>query len=432
MPAHHDENRPLSVPFAPRGLAGRVAIPASKSITQRALVAAALAGAGARVVRPLDAEDPRLLARALGSAGFRLTWGAGVVASDGFEPCAGAEILLGNNGTGVRFMLAQLAATPGAWRLDGVPRLRERPMAALASALRSLGAAIEPLAGDALRLPLRIDGRALAGGGVALDASASSQFVSALLLLAPRLPRGLAIRLAGVPPSRPYLALTIEVLRAFGAEASWDEVALVAHAGAGELRPATFTVEGDWSAAAFPLAAVAVAGGAVELDGVSPVSRQGDAVALALLAGAGCAVTATPAGVRVSGPVVRPVRADLADTPDLFPALGVVVAVAGGELTGLAGLAAKESDRLRVMADNLAAIGFAISTGAGTFAARGSRPARSAATAPLPCAADHRVAMALAVAGCVVPGVTVADPACVAKSWPEFWRVWPQLFPETA
>ncbi len=303
MPAHRDEDRPLAVPFAPRGLAGRIDIPASKSITQRALVAAALAGAGARVVRPLDAEDPRLLARALGSAGFRLTWGAGKVASDGFEPCAGAEISLGNNGTGVRFMLAQLAATPGAWRLDGVPRLRERPMAALASALRSLGAVIEPLAGDALRLPLRIDGRALAGGDVTVDAAASSQFVSALLLLAPRLPRGLAIRLTGAPPSRPYLALTVEVLRAFGADAGWDEGALVARVAAGPLRPATFTVEGDWSAAAFPLAGVAVAGGAVELDGVSPASRQGDAIALALLAGAGCAVTETPTGVRVSGPV---------------------------------------------------------------------------------------------------------------------------------
>lgn len=422
----------MAVPFTPRGLAGRVAIPASKSITQRALVAAALAGAGARVVRPLDAEDPRLLARALGSAGYRLTWGAGEVVSAGFEGVAGAEILMGNNGTGARFILAQLAATPGEWRLDGVPRLRERPVAALASALRSLGAVIEPLAGNTLRLPLHIDGRALAGGDVSVDAAASSQFVSALLLLAPRLPHGLAIRLAGAPPSRPYLALTIEVLRAFGADAGWDEAALVAHAAAGPLRPATFTVEGDWSAAAFPLAAVAVAGGAVELDGVSPSSRQGDAIALALLAEAGCAVTVTPAGVRVSGPVVRPVRADLADTPDLFPALAVVVAVAGGELTGLAGLAAKESDRLRVMADNLAAIGFAVSAGAGTFASRGSRPARSAATAPLPCAADHRVAMALAVAGSVVPGVTVADPACVAKSWPEFWRVWPQLFPETA
>jgi 3-phosphoshikimate 1-carboxyvinyltransferase len=283
-----------------------------------------------------------------------------------------------------------------------------------------------------LRLPLRIDGRALAGGDVRLDAAASSQFVSALLLLAPRLPRGLAIRLAGAPPSRPYLTLTIEVLRAFGADASWDEGALVARAGSGSLRPATFTVEGDWSAAAFPLAGVAVAGGTVELEGVSPASRQGDAAALALLAGAGCAVTETPAGVRVSGPAVRPVRADLADTPDLFPALAVVVAVAGGELTGLAGLAAKESDRLRVMADALTAIGFAVSAGDGTFTARGSRPARSAATAPLPCAADHRVAMALAVAGCVVPGVTVEDPACVAKSWPEFWRAWTRLFPGTA
>jgi 3-phosphoshikimate 1-carboxyvinyltransferase len=106
-----------------------------------------------------------------------------------------------------------------------------------------------------------------------------------------------------------------------------------------------------------------------------------------------------------------------------------VAAAVGGELTGLAGLAAKESDRLRMMADNLAAIGFVVSAGAGTFAARGGAPARSAAAAPLPCAADHRVAMALAVAGAAVPGVAIDDAACVAKSWPGFWEAWSALVP---
>jgi len=432
MPAHHDEARPLEVPFAPRGLAGRIAVPASKSITQRALVAAALAGPGARVLRPLDAEDPRLLARALESAGHRLAWGPDGIAVTGFAAPPGAAVHLGNNGTGARFMLAQLAATPGEWVLDGVPRLRERPIAALVRALRALGADIAPLAGEELRLPLRVAGAPLGGGVVELDAAASSQFVSALLLLAPRLPRGLEVRLAAAPPSRPYLALTVEVLRAYGAEASWDDDALVARASRGALRPTAFAVEGDWSAAAFPLAGVAVAGGEIEIEGVSTASRQGDARALALLAGAGCAVADTAAGVRVRGPASRPLAADLADTPDLFPALAVVVAAVGGELTGLAGLAAKESDRLRVMTAGLAAIGFAVAAGAGTFTARGSRPARSAAAAPLPCAADHRVAMALAVAGSAVPGVVVDDPACVAKSWPGFWDAWCRLAGETA
>jgi 3-phosphoshikimate 1-carboxyvinyltransferase len=428
MPVRCDEPRPLAVPFAPRGLAGSVAAPPSKSVTQRALVAAAAAGAGARVLRPLDAEDPRLLAAALGAAGARFVWEGEEVRCERGLPtdAAGgaAEIRMGNNGTGARFMLAQLAATPGTWVLDGVARLRERPIAPLAEALRSLGAEIAPAAGAALRLPLRVSGRSLAGGEVGLDASASSQFASALLLLGTRLPRGITVRLTGAPPSRPYLDLTVDVLRAFGADAAWDAAMLVASAARGGLRPAAYTVEGDWSAAAFPLAGAAVAGGEVEVLGVSAASRQGDAAVLALLAAAGCGVAATPGGVRVRGPAVRPLAAHLADAPDLFPALAVVAAAAGGELTGLAGLATKESDRLRVMADNLAAIGFAVEAGAGTFAARGGVPARSAAAAPLPCAADHRVAMALAVAGAAVPGVTIDDAACVAKSWPGFWDAW--------
>jgi 3-phosphoshikimate 1-carboxyvinyltransferase len=421
----------MAVPFAPRGIAGSIAVPPSKSITQRALVAAATAGAGARVLRPLDAEDPRLLAAALGAAGAALVWeGDEVRCEHGLAAAAAgraAEIRMGNNGTGARFMLAQLAATPGTWVLDGVPRLRERPIAPLVDALRSLGAEIAPAAGSALRLPLRVAGRCLAGGAVRLDASASSQFASALLLLGARLPRGIAVHLAGTPPSRPYLELTVEVLRAFGAGAEWDGATLAGSAVPGVVRPVAFTVEGDWSAAAFPLAGVAVAGGEVELCGVATGSRQGDALALALLAEAGCAVAATPGGVRVRGPALRPLAANLADTPDLFPALAVVTAAVGGELTGLAGLAAKESDRLRVMADNLAAIGFVVTAGAGTFTARGGVPVRSAAAAPLPCAADHRIAMALAVAGAAVPGVAIDDAACVAKSWPGFWEDWSAL-----
>jgi 3-phosphoshikimate 1-carboxyvinyltransferase len=124
------------------------------------------------------------------------------------------------------------------------------------------------------------------------------------------------------------------------------------------------------------------------------------------------------------------VTADLRDTPDLFPALAVVVAVAGGRLDGLQGLAAKESDRLTVMARHLATLGFGVECGEGWFAAPGGRPRPLGPPAPLDPVADHRIAMALAVAGCVVPGVTVFDSGCVAKSWPGFWRAWETLAAE--
>lgn len=418
----------MTAPYAHAGVTGRIRVPASKSITQRALVAAALAP-GSRVVGPLDAEDPRLLAAALAAAGFRLVWGEDEVRSEGFTPRGGGELFMGNNGTGARFLLAQLAATPGRWRLDGDGRLRERPVAALVDALAQLGAAITtgqgPGAGVAL--PLEIVGRELGGGVVTLDPSASSQFLSALLLLAPRLRQGLTVRLTGPPPSRPYLDLTTEVLAAVGVAVEWRGPLEV---GVAPVRPtpATFVVEGDWSAAAFPMAAAAVAGGAVEVVGVRLDSRQGDAAVARLLAGTGCAVAATPDGVRLSGPARRPLVADLRDTPDLFPPLAVVTACVGGQLEGLAGLAVKESDRVAVMTDRLARLGFAVWCRADAFGAGGGAPPPRGCEEPLSPSRDHRIAMALAVAGSVVRGVRIGAPSCVAKSWPGFWEAWANLF----
>lgn len=414
----------LVAPLAACGVSGSIAVPPSKSLTQRALVAAALAGPGARVESPLDAEDPRLLYTGLAAAGWELAWEGGAITAHGRRGVAGATVFMGNNGTGMRFLLAQLTATPGVWVLDGVPRLRQRPVEALVTALRRLGAVIAAAPGSAA-LPLVVRGGELAGGAVRVAAGESSQFVSALLLLGARLPGGLVVELEGTPPSRPYLALTAEVLEAFGARVEvhnggrtwWVE---------GGLRPTRHTVEGDWSAAAFPLCAAAVAGGQVEVVGVRRSSRQGDAAVARLLAEAGCRLRDTAAGVELEGPAERPLHADLRDTPDLFPPLAVVAARAGGRLEGLAGLAAKESPRLEVMGTHLRALGFEVSWDNSSFGARPSRGGPAPAP-PLDPHGDHRIAMALAVAGCMVPGVRIANPACVVKSWPEFWPTWRAL-----
>jgi 3-phosphoshikimate 1-carboxyvinyltransferase len=414
---------------APAGVAGSIRVPASKSLTQRALVAAALAGPGSTVRNPLDAEDPRLLFEALCKAGFRLLWEADAVTAHGRDRVTGAALLLGNNGTGLRFLLAQLVALPGTWEVDGSERLRQRPLAPLVAALRSFGARIEPVEGFHDVLPLRVHGQPLQGGRVELDASASSQFVSALLLLGAGLPEGLSVRLPAPPPSRPYVELTVEVMTAFGAPPVAADEGRTWNVPGGGLRPAEFAVEGDWSAAAFPLAAAAVAGGEIEVEGVRRDSRQGDATVLDMLARAGCRVADSPRGVALQGPATAPLEADLRDTPDLFPPLAVVVAALGGRLTGLAGLAAKESDRLTVMTGRLGALGFGVEAGAGWFAGSGEGRRMPSTGILLDPAADHRIAMALAVAGCVVPGVRVSNPGCVGKSWPEFWDAWQRIVP---
>jgi 3-phosphoshikimate 1-carboxyvinyltransferase len=414
---------------APRGMAGSIRVPASKSLTQRAMVAAALAGRGSVLRHPLDAEDPHLLFDALRQVGFRLVWEADVITAREREPVEGATLRLGNNGTGLRFLLAQLVNLPGTWVVDGSERLRQRPVVPLVGALRRLGARIGPVEGLEVALPLRVDGQTLRGGEVGLDASASSQFVSALLLLGATLPEGLAVHLPAPPPSRPYLELTAEVLTAFGARVVAADDGQKWSVRGGGLAPAEFAVEGDWSAAAFPLAAAAVAGGEIEVDGVRRESRQGDSAVLGLLARAGCRIRESPRSVVLGGPATTALEADLRDTPDLFPALAVLVAVVGGKLTGLAGLAAKESDRLAVMAGHLAVLGFAVEAGPSWFAGGGQAPRRRSGDEALDPAADHRVAMALAVAGCVIPGVRILNPGCVGKSWPEFWAAWQGIVP---
>ncbi|HHQ49457.1 MAG TPA: 3-phosphoshikimate 1-carboxyvinyltransferase, partial [Acidobacteria bacterium] len=307
-----------------RGLRARVRVPGSKSLTNRALILAAAAGGG-RIVGPLDCEDTRLLAAALERAGWPVEWAGERIEVGARRPVDGTVTLhLGNSGTGARLLMGLLATVPGRFVVDGVERLRERPMAPLLDALAGLGVPVEAAPGD--RLPVLIEGGTVAGGPVVLAPGPSSQFVSSLLLAAPRMERGLELVLEGPVPSRPYLELTRRVLERFGVavEVSGD---LRRWKVAGELTAGrAFEVEGDWSAAAFFVAAAAVAGGTVEIEGVDPASPQGDRRVLDVVAGAGCRVEASDGGVAVSGPVRRPLEADFTDTPDLFPALAVVAA----------------------------------------------------------------------------------------------------------
>lgn len=412
---------------APGGVKGRIAVPSSKSLTQRALVAAARAGSGARVGRPLDAEDPRLLFRALVAAGFDLSWDSEEVIAGGHAAVERAELELGNNGTGLRLLLAQLAVLPGRFRVDGSLRLRERPLKPLLEALQRLGASVQPaVAGAGARLPIEVEGRALAGGAIELDAAASSQFVSALLMLGPLLPGGLEIRVPAAPPSRPYIDLTIEVLWRFGVTVTCRQDGLGWYVPPGVFKPASYDVEADWSAAAFPLVAVALAGGVIEVPGLRYPSPQGDARVLDLLVAAGCRPTLSREGVRLEGPASGPLEADLRDTPDLFPVLALAIARLGGRLSGLGGLVHKESDRLAEMERLLGEMGAVLRRSGDEVSAPGGARL-SAPPFPLDPAGDHRLAMTLAVAGCTVPGLRLGNPECVGKSWPGFWSDWDRL-----
>jgi len=405
------------------GVEARVNVPPSKSLTNRALLAAAVAGGGL-VHNPLDCDDTRRLATALATAGWELEWRTSIEVGSRTTPPSPVRLDLGDSGTGARFVIALLAAVPGSATVDGSRRLRERPMQPLLAALVELGAVLESARGF---LPVRITGARLEGGSARISPGASSQFVSALLLVAPCLRAGLDLELAGPVPSRPYLDLTEDVLRCFGGDVARDLEGRRWRVGPQPLRRAAYSVEGDWSAAAFFLGAAAVAGGSVELTPLSLDSRQGDRALCAILSGAGMVISGAQDRVRATGPVVRPITADLRDAPDLFPALAVVAACApaGSRLSGLDNLRHKESDRLTSMVDNLRRLGAGLEVERDSVIVtrpldRGSRSSEVKVGA----AGDHRIAMAMAVAALAAGPLELDDGGCVQKSFPGFWQAW--------
>jgi 3-phosphoshikimate 1-carboxyvinyltransferase len=406
-------------------LRGSVDLPPSKSLTNRALVAAASADGGI-VSSPLDCGDTRDLARALETAGWPVDWRSKIEVGRRVVPEERVEIDIGESGTGARLILGLLAASPGRCVVDGSRRLRERPMGPLVDALRALGARIHA---DDGRLPIRIDGVHLEGNQVSIRPEVSSQFVSSLLLAAPLMRRDLILAVEGPIPSAPYLDLTEDVLRHFGAVVDVSEDRRAWRVKASPLDFTTYEVETDWSAAAFFFAAVGVAGGTVRIDRLVRNSRQGDRAVAEILAQGGLELDSAGNGLRLSGPVNAPFRADLEDTPDLFPALSVVAAAAppGSHLSGLDHLKHKESDRLSTMVENLRRLGAEITVERSGFTVERALPRCTDERPQVTSANDHRIAMAMAVAALVVGEIQLDDAGCVDKSFPGFWSMWQAL-----
>jgi 3-phosphoshikimate 1-carboxyvinyltransferase len=393
----------------------------SKSATHRALVAAALARGRSVVTRPLDADDTRRTIEGLSALGIgtRTAPGAWAVEGCGGAPPGGGRLQLGHSGTSLRLLLAVAALGARPSELDGSPRLRERPLAELVDALRELGASVEARDG---RLPVVAGGRELHGGALRVDARRSSQFASALLLLGPHLDGGLELTLKPPAVSLPYVEMTARTMIAFGARLERrGELGFRVEPGGYEGRD--LEIEGDHSSASYFLAAPAVAGGRVRVAGLDPHSAQPDRAIADVLRRVGCTVRTDGEGVEVEGGSrLDGFEADLTASPDLGPTLAVLALFAEGPsvLRGAAHLRHKESNRLELLAHDLRLLG---------------RPARALddrlEVGPMPpaglsgceivTAGDHRMAMAFAIAGLALDGVTVDDTGCVAKSNPAFW-----------
>jgi 3-phosphoshikimate 1-carboxyvinyltransferase len=332
------------------------------------------------------------------------------------------------SGTTARFLTAAAQLAPGAITIDGSARMRERPIEELVGCLRALGASLEIL-GVRGCPPVRVAGGGLRGGRAAIDARRSSQFVSAVLLVAPYAREDVVIHPeGGVVVSRPYIDLTLQVMRAFGAECGWI-------GGGRELFVASnrryqarrFEVEPDASAAAYPLAAAAIAGGRVCVEGVPTDSLQADFRLVDVLAKMGCRVERGSGWLALSGPAgkLHGVDADMNDLPDAVLALAVVALFADGptRIHNVPNLRIKETDRLAALERELAKLGARVETGEDWIGIEPG-PLRGAAIDTYD---DHRMTMAFALAGLRVPGVVIRDPGCVAKTWPDYFEALERL-----
>jgi 3-phosphoshikimate 1-carboxyvinyltransferase len=419
---------PIAVPSG-RRTRGRLRVPSSKSLTHRYLNLALLSGAPVVIERPLFAEDTRLFLAALGRCGFQVAEeGDDVRLTPAERPAGEVEIFCGNAGTMLRFLVATLTVVPGLWRLDGIPRLRERPVGPLVEALRRLGARIEYVAAEGY-VPLRIEGGTLRGGTTTLDAGESSQYLSALLMAALRAPGEVVVEVPTLT-SRPYVDVTIAAASAFDGhiERSGPRAYRVRPSA---LRGGRARVEGDYSAACYPAAAAALTGGEVILDGLSPDSRQGDREFIDLLAEMGAEVSWKGEDLRVRGTgALKGIKADLSGMPDQVPTLAALAPFAEGEtlIHNVAHLRIKESDRLAAMATELKKLGADAREGRdslwlpGLWAGSGSNAEPPTDTVHVDPHGDHRIAMSCALVGLRRPGVVIDHPEVVAKSYPGFWR----------
>jgi 3-phosphoshikimate 1-carboxyvinyltransferase len=419
---------PEKQPITPRGaLAARVRVPGSKSITNRALPIAALATGASELVGALDSDDTRVMRDALRALGCEIRctgdiWSVRGTAGGLRSP---AEALwVENSGTTARFLTAAAALADGPVLIDGNARMRERPIDDLVDALVTLGVPVEIL-GSAGCPPVRIGGGGLPGGSVEIDARRSSQYVSALLLAGPYARADLRLRFAGdTLVSRPYVELTLDMMRAFGAVAQFCADGTGVRVEAGHpYRARRYAIEPDASAAAYPFCAAAIAGGSVRVEGVPANSLQADFALLAILEQMGCGVTRGEDFVEVTGSTaaLRGVDVDMNDLPDAVLALAVVAAFAEGEthIRNVANLRIKETDRLAALEAELRKLGAEAHADADSLHIRPG-PLRAAEIETYD---DHRMAMAFALAGLRVPGVVIRDPGCVSKTWPAYFSV---------
>ena len=415
---------PDAIEIQPCGpMSGVIRPPGSKSITNRALICAALASGESTLTGALDSEDTRVMVESLGRLGFSIehdatrtrlvvTGGSGNISVDE------AELEIANSGTTVRFLTALATLGHGRFRLDGTPRMRQRPIGDLLAAIEQLGGNVRSENSNGCP-PLVVDASGLAGGKCRVRGDISSQYLSAILMVAPYANTDVCIDVEGQLVSKPYIEMTLAVMRQFGVECESQELRQFTISAGQTYRGRAYAIEPDASAASYFLAAAAITGGQVTVDGLSRASMQGDVRFAEVLSEMGCDVEYGDDSITVVGRLHRGIETDMNDISDTVQTLAAVALFADGPTTiaGVAHNRYKETDRIADLATELRRLGAVVDEledGLRITPAE-LRPAE------IQTYNDHRMAMSLALVGLRQPGIVITNPSCTEKTYPAFF-----------
>lgn len=422
-----------SLTLAPlQSITGDVTLPGSKSLSNRILLLAAVAAGETRISNLLDSDDVRHMLNALKALGVPCTLNADrsvcTVQGRG-EPLdfeGALEIFLGNAGTAMRPLCAMLCASQGDFTLKGEPRMYERPIGDLVDCLRACGANIDYL-GNAGYPPLRIHGNGLRGGQVSIKGNISSQFLTAMLMVAPFCNGDLEVVVEGELVSKPYILITLDVMAKFGVQVeNHDYQRFLIKTGQRYVSPGAMMVEGDASSASYFLAAAAIAGGTVRVHGTGSASVQGDARFAEVLELMGAKVTWGDTWIEVSRGELHGVDVDLNHIPDAAMTIATTALFAKGPtaIRNIYNWRVKETDRLSAMATELRKVGAVVTEGEDFIEI--TPPAQIQAAA-IDTYDDHRMAMCFSLAAFGDSAITINDPGCTSKTFPTYFELFTKM-----
>ena len=405
-----------------------ISVPGSKSYTHRILIASAMSDGTCSIANPLKSEDTIITINALQQMGIKIESDDNrfiVHGTNGKIRQTTEPVFLGNSGTSMRLLTALASLGKSRYVFTGTERMKERPIQDLLDALIQMGIFAHSVNSNGCP-PVAIKGEDLKGGKISINCETSSQYLSAILLIAPFAKQGLEITITKGPVSRPYIDMTVDVMENFGIEIMREGYNYFKVYKGQKYKAGSYYIEPDCSQSGYFWGAAAITGTCIKVKGITKDTHQGDIHFARLLEKMGCKVLHEKDGISVAGGLLSAIEADMSDMPDMVPTLAVVSAFAKGTtlIKNVKHLKVKESDRLTSVANELSKMGVEASLTDTGLVINGGIPHG----AEISTYKDHRIAMSFAIAGLKVPGIFIEDENCVEKSFPDYWKVINSLY----